>query len=154
MIKIKKTKVIDCQDWDELVQKTYGKPYSLQQQDGCMDRGKIGIDVPSTWAEQAEEEMHDKIPEVINNEEEMGVKFDVWLARDPNQPLNPSDKELSECNYYWGKTEEDALEWKKDESNIELFFERNFYPSLETLIDDLHKKGLIEEGDYQIDIDW
>lgn len=38
MLKYTNKKVISVQDWDELVQETYGKPYSFQQQNGCQDR--------------------------------------------------------------------------------------------------------------------
>ncbi len=56
----------------------------------------------------------------------MGVRFDLWLARDTELP-NVST----------------TLWWK-----------RYFYPDIYTLIDDLYKRGLIEEGDYIINIDW
>ncbi len=147
----KNVKMIDDSDWDELVCKTYGKRYIFQQQYGCQSRGVVGITIPY---ESYEEEMNDRIAEVINNEREMGVKFDVWLKRDPDAPLNPTKEELENCNYYYGKTEEDAKKWKEDKSNIEMFWERNFYPNLQTLANDLHKKGLIEAGEYKIEIDW
>lgn len=35
MLKYKNVRVISVQDWDDLVEKTYGRPYNLQQQDGC-----------------------------------------------------------------------------------------------------------------------
>lgn len=36
-----KTKtVIEVQEWDALVEKTYGRPYKFQQQDGCQSRVK------------------------------------------------------------------------------------------------------------------
>lgn len=151
MLKIKNVKMIEVSDWDKLVSDTYGKPYSFQQQDGCQPRGVVNITIPDGTYE---EEMNDSIPEVINNEYEMGVKFDVWLKRDPNEPLNPSKEELKNCNYYWGKTEEDEIKWKQDKSHITMFFERNFYPNLQTLANDLHQKGLIEAGEYSIRIDW
>jgi hypothetical protein len=34
MLKVNNIKQIDVQDWDELVQETYNRPYMLQQQDG------------------------------------------------------------------------------------------------------------------------
>ena len=36
----------------------------------------------------------------------------------------------------------------------DIFWERNFYPSLEILAQDLYEKGLIPAGDYTIEIDW
>jgi len=150
-IKTKNRKIIECFDWDKLVSETYGIPYCLQQQDGCQGRGNVTLTIPDT---DNDSEMHDKIPEVINNEYEMGVKFDVWLERDPKAPLNPTNKEFKACHYYWGKTEKDKIKWKQDESHISMFYERNFYPDLQTVANDLHKKGLIEAGEYSIEIDW
>lgn len=40
---IKTIKQIDVSDWDALVTKTYGRPYSFQQQDGCKERQSVGI---------------------------------------------------------------------------------------------------------------
>jgi len=126
----KNKKVIEVQDWNDLVEKTYGRMYNLQQQEGCQDRGSVNITIPS---DSNDSEMHDSIPEEVNGEE-MGVKFAVWLARDPKQPLSCKDREV---------------EWM-----INLFWKRNFYPDLQTVANDLHKKGLIEAGDYTINIDW
>lgn len=53
-----------------------------------------------------------------------------------------------------GRTENDKIRWKQDESNIELFWKRNFYPCLQSVANDLHKKGLVESGEYLIEIDW
>lgn len=129
MLKVKTKQVIDVQDWDNLVTKTYGKPYSFQQQDGCKERGVEHFSVPSQWTD--DEDMNDSIPEVINGGE-MGVKFAVWLARDPKE---------------WnGK--------KEDRRFLDLFWDRNFYPDFGTLVNDLHAKGLIQAGEYIIDIDW
>lgn len=147
-----KVKVIAVNDWDNLVSETYGKIYSFQQQGGCQPRGIVKITIPDNIWE--EEEMNERIPEIINDGDNMGVKFDVWLKRDPNDPLNPSNEELNKCNYYWGKTEEDKIKWGEDKGHISLFWERNFYPSLQTVANDLHERGLIEAGDYSIEIDW
>lgn len=132
MIKISNRKVIDCSDWDNLVQKTYGKPYNFQQQEGCQERGIVTISIPEDNTEE-ESEMNDSIPEVVNGEE-MGIKFDVWLARDPEQLLKD----------YSGTPK----------LGLELFWDRNFYPNIQTVANDLHKKGLIEAGEYDIKIDW
>lgn len=128
-IKIKKVNTIDVDDWDNLVQKTYGKPYSLQQQDGCMSRGTVNITIPDE--EIYDDEMHDSIIERVNGPE-MGVKFKKWLERDPKKSL-----------------EGDTSKW-----GIEMFWERNFYPDLQTVVNDLHAKKLIPAGDYSIIIDW
>lgn len=130
MIKIQNVQVISVQDWDNLVEKTYGKPYSFQQQDGCKDRGNFRITIPA----RAEDFENDTIPEEVNGED-MGVSFAAWLARDPNQKLNAKDK------------------WDRD-YGLDLFWTRNFYPDVQMIANDLHAKGLIPAGDYIIEIDW
>jgi hypothetical protein len=128
-MKYKNVKVIELRDWDNLVQQTYGRPYDFQQQYGCQSRGKFNITIPSEETE--DEDMNDSIPEVVNGDE-MGVKFDVWLARDPKQPIRNQQFDFE----------------------LDLFWSRNFYPDIYTVANDLHKKGLIEAGEYVIDIDW
>jgi hypothetical protein len=130
MLKYANTKVIDCQDLDDLVVKTYERPYCFQQQDGCQSRGSVSITIPTEWNDDFE---NDTIPEVINGER-MGVSFKAWLERDPKQPLPGKDDQGS---------------W-----SLDLFWTRNFYPGLQTVCNDLHAKGLIEAGDYEIKIDW
>jgi len=147
-MEIKTVKQISIQDWDELVEKTYNKVYSFQQQDGCKERGVVTI-----WTDGPEDFENDTIPEIINGEE-MGVSFKSWLERHTETPLNPTKEQLKECKYYWGKTEEDESKWKKDKSHINLFWERNFYPHVSMIANDLFKRGLLEAGEYQIVIDW
>ncbi len=132
MIQYINKRVIEVDEWDKVVEDTYGKPYSLQQQAGCQDRGTINITIPS----QADDSMmNDYIPEEVNGEV-MGVKFSVWLARDPKQPLR-------------GHGNDGEIEWM-----IRMFWERNFYPDLQMVANDLCNKGLIETGEYSINIDW
>ena len=127
MIKIHNVQVIKMQDWDDLVVKTYGKPYCFQQQDCCKERGNFHITIPDGSCDFE----NDTIAEKINGEE-MGVSFAAWLARDPKE---------------WnGK--------KDDKMFLSLFWERNFYPDVQMIANDLHKKGLIPAGDYVIEIDW
>lgn len=127
MLKIQSKSVISVQDWDDLVTQTYGKPYSFQQQNDCQDRGMFDITIPS----RGDDYPNDSVPEVINGEK-MGVSFQAWLARDPNE---------------WNGNEE-------DKNFLSLFWDRNFYPDIQTLANDLHSKGLIPAGDYVIEIDW
>ncbi len=129
MIKYSNKKLIEVSDWDKLVEETYGRTYNFQQQDGCQSRGTHTITIPD---ETDEEEMNDSIPEIVNGEE-MGVKFDVWLARDPKKPIKGE---------------------KKYDYRTDLWWERNFYPNIQTVANDLHKRGLIEAGEYVINIDW
>jgi hypothetical protein len=120
--------VIELSDWDDLVTKTYGRPYKFQQQDGCKDRGSHRFTVP----DEAEDFANDYVIEKINGPE-MGVSFAAWKARDPKAPVGEDGFE----NYA-----------------IELFWARNFYPEFQTLANDLHAKGLLAAGSYTIDIDW
>ncbi len=127
MIKFKKEKVIRVWDWDELVIKTYGRPYNFQQHDGCKERQRFYITVP----EEAEDYENDTIPEKINGDE-MGVSFAAWLSRDPKE---------------WnGKA--------NDVKFLDLFWNRNFYPNVQMIANDLHAKGLMPKGEYTIDIVW
>lgn len=54
----------------------------------------------------------------------MWVVFEKWLERDPKQ----------------------SVLWRNDYV-IDLWWERNFYPDVYTLANDLHKRGLIDDGD-------
>lgn len=132
-MKTRNVKMIDVSDWDKLVSDTYGRPYSFQQQEGCKPRGIFNMTIPSICSEDID--MPDSIPEVINGNE-MGVNFKAWLKRDPKQAVvDPNCTGMK--NFY-----------------ISLFWDRNFYPDIHEVANDLHKKGLIEAGDYIINIDW
>ncbi len=128
-LKFKTEKIIDVNDWDKLVEEVYGRPYSFQQQDGCKDRGIFRFKVPSDdYPIDFEEET---IPEKVNGKE-MGVSFKAWLARDPKQPIKDQLYDF-----------QTSLWWR-----------RNFYPCVDMIIQDLFQKGLIEKGEYVINIDW
>lgn len=132
-MRIKTEKLISVQDLDKLVVKTYGRPYSFQQQDGCKDRGLFRFTVP----EEACDFENETVPEIVNHSE-MGVSFAAWLKRDPKAPLK----------------DEDSAEDRTDSFGIQLWWERNFYPDFQMVVNDLHEKGLIKAGDYTIEIDW
>lgn len=131
MIKTRTEQVIDVSDWDHLVIETYGKPYSFQQQDGCKDRQRIRLTIP----DKPYDYENDTVPEVVNCDE-TGVSFKAWLAREPKQPLDGEDGH------------------RDDSFGINLWWERNFYPDVQMIANDLYEKGFIEAGDYVIDIDW
>jgi hypothetical protein len=130
-MKIRTEKVIDLQDWDNLVIETYGRPYSFQQQDGCQGRGTFKFEVPNG---EYDDYKNDTVPEIVNHDE-MGVSFAAWLKRDPKAPLT-------------GEGEEE------DGFSLHLWWARNFYPEFQTVANDLYSKGLLEKGKYTIDIDW
>lgn len=126
---MKTIKVIELSEWDELVVKTYGRPYKLQQQDGCRGRGTRRIAVPDKASDYANETVAENV-----NDEQMGVSFAAWLARDPKQKLSNPEDQADYC--------------------LELWWERNFYPDLQMVANDLHAKGLLPAGNHTILIDW
>ena len=128
MIKIRTVQIIDLQDWDKLVTETYKRPYSFQQQDGCKSRGMEELNVPSLFGDDFE---NDTVPEIVNDPE-MGVSFAAWLARDPSKLLESDDSK----------------------SSLRRWWDRNFYPHIDAVADDLHSKGLLPAGKYLINIDW
>jgi len=119
--------MITVQDWDDLVTSVYNRPYSFQQQDGCQDRGLFNITIP----DEPYDFENDSIPEEVNGDE-MGVSFKSWLERDPKLKLYNKD----------------------DDSGITLFWERNFYPDIQMIDNDLNNKGLIPNVEFTIIIDW
>lgn len=132
IVRTRTEQVIDVSDWDNLVESTYGRPYSFQQQDGCKERGRAYLSVSLHEPDDYE---NDSVPEIVNGNE-MGVSFEAWLARDPAQCLNQG-------------TDHDRGVWCRD-----LWWERNFYPTADAVAHDLCKRGLIDAGEYVIDIDW
>ena len=118
---------VEMRDWDDLVSKTYGRPYSLQQQNGCRDRGTLKITVPGL----ANDYDADSVSEEEDGDD-MGVSFKAWLERDPNQPIKD----------------------QKSDWELDLWWSRNFYPDYQMIANDLHDKGLLPAGVYVIDIDW
>lgn len=129
IVRVRTEQVIDVGDWDALVEKTYGRQYNFQQQDGCKERQRVYITIP----DGADDYENDTVPEIVNHND-MGVSFEAWLARDPKQPLSG---------------EKDTYNW-----SLGLWWDRNFYPSVQMVANDLFERGLIEAGDYTIDIDW
>lgn len=127
-MQIKTEQVISSDDWDALVTETYNRPYCFQQQDGCKERGREYVTVQE---EPQHDYPNDTVPEVVNHGD-MGVSFAAWLARDPTTPL----------------------EGREDTFGLMLWWNRNFYPSVEMVASDLCKRGLLKAGEYTIDIDW
>ncbi len=134
MIKINKRNQIDVADWDQLVEKTYDKIYSFQQQDGCKDRGIETIYVPVEIPEDYEAT---EIPFKVNGEEE-GISFETWLNTTPEDTAKHFEEDGGRKN-----------NWRND-----LFWSRNFHPHVDMVINDLYSRGLLPEGEYDIKIDW
>ena len=130
MLKIQKRNVINVQDWDNLISQTYDKIYSYQQQDGCKERQTVTITVPVKDPEDFE---NTEIPFEVNGEE-MGVSFQTWLNTSPEETAKHFNT---------------SSPWQN-----RLFWDRNFYPHEDMIINDLYAKGLLEAGEYDIKIDW
>lgn len=132
-LRIKTVKMIDEIQWSRFVSKTYGRPYCFQQQEGCLPRGIVTLYVENIDdMDEREKDLPDSVPVVVNGEEIGPVKFEAWLMRDLKQGF-----------------ENEAMDWR-----IELWWHRNFYPSIDSVATDLCKRGLLEEGEYLINIDW
>ncbi len=132
IMKIRTEKIIEVSDWDDLVEKVYKKPYSFQQQDGCKERQLVRLTVPQEFDDS---DLPETVPEIVNHPE-MCVKFSSWLERNSNQPLD-GDKDCGKKD--WG---------------IRMWWERNFYPDIQMIANDLYAKGLLDAGEYYINIDW
>ena len=130
---IRTINMIHCADWDEEVKATYKRPYCFQQQDGCQSRGVRFLTVPALTISilVGKDEFPDTVPEEVNHPQ-MGVNFCSWRTRDPTEPLSG------------------------DESNfaLKLWWERNFYPPLQDVANDLYDRGILPAGEYGINIDW
>lgn len=126
-MKITNVKMIDVSDWDKFVKDTYGRPYKFQQQNGGRDRGVFSLTVP----EDANDFENETVPEVVNGDK-MGVSFKAWLDRDPKKPI-PGQKYDFELAFWW---------------------ERNFYPDIQMVANNLYKIGKLKKGEYLINIDW
>lgn len=123
---MKNVTLIELGEWDELVSSAYKRPYCLQQQDGCMDRGVVRLTVPGV--------ANDYERDGTSNDGELGVSFKAWLERDPELPLQ-------------GRKFSDGV-------FLSMWWHREFYPELTTLANDLHNRGLLDAGEYIIEIDW
>ena len=130
-LNIRTEQVMSVQDWNELVVETYKRPYNFQQQDGCKDRGTFHFIVPAA----AEDYENTRVKEIVNGPDE-GVSFAAWLARDPKEVLSEPDED------------------RTDQWAIDLWWHRNFYPTIQMVANDLHSKGILPAGSYTIDIDW
>lgn len=120
MLNYKTQRMVALSEWDNLVEKTYSRPYSFQQQNGCKERGIFEFTVPDG-------------PDDYSNETPskscMGVSFKSWLARDPKEPM-------------------------AGVSFLDMWWERHFYPDVQMVANDLYERGLLEAGEYTINIDW
>lgn len=142
MLKIENVFCVHEREWSRFVAETYGRPYDLQQQDGCKPRGVEYVTVAPLEPSWGDRYDNNSVPEVVNHET-MGVSLKAWLARDPDQGL-AGDPNLT------GSSGAPT----NSRGSIELWWERNFYPDLDMVAYDLCSRGLLEPGRYIIIIDW
>lgn len=115
--------IIEVHTWNECVETTYGRPYNLWAQMDIRNTELLPLIVPA----DPDYFERDSIPEMINGDE-AGVSLKAWLERSPTAPVGAN-------NEPWG---------------IEIFWHRNFYPSVFEIANDLHKKGILPRGNYYI----
>lgn len=135
-------------EFSDLVSEVYGRPYRLQQQGDCYAQDSI-IEITAT-----EEDYPD---DWVPYEDE--ITLEKWLSADPNAPIrNPRYDQYRELALQhpgkgYEKLEKD--EWEGPGTTThDLYWEREFYPPLEDLVNDLCKKGKIPAGDYVIHVWW
>lgn len=128
---VKLVKMIEENDWSELVSKTYSRPYSLLEQREFRERGAYLVRIEKLEYNEKYDNFPDNIPEVLYGSN-TGIKFHLWLARDPNAPIGDKD----------------------DARSKEIFWKESFYPCCSEVANDMCCKGLIEPGEYYIRIDW
>jgi hypothetical protein len=130
-ISFEQVKLIEEVKWSEFVSEIYNRPYRFRVQNGCMDIVRFRFSVP----DDAEDFSNKTIPEILNGDER-GVSFSAWLERDPKILLKDQFTDiLAQCR---------TIMW----------WERKFYPKFQMVANDLHKRGMLDAGDYLINIDW
>lgn len=75
------------------------------------------------------------VPDTVYDTES-DISLQEWLDADPNEPVDDGD--LSSREHWYMK----------------MYWEREFYPDIQIIANDLHSKGLLPEGEYHINIDW
>jgi hypothetical protein len=126
-MKVSKKLFIDVDDWNDFVESVYGRPYSFEKQEGGRERGVYLFSVPTYFKDYKDDSVEDRHCS-------WGVSFEAWKNADPSS--NPLDVE---CVYDW---------------RIKLAWKRSFYPDVTMVINDLYSRGLLDEGDYVINLDW
>lgn len=127
MFNIQSVYHLEDSELDNIIKQVYKRPFNFQQQAGCKERGIEKFSVPDAWTGDFD---NYELPEVVNHAE-VGVSFAAWLKRDPTQLIKGGSKDAT-------------IMW----------WERNFYPSTQMVLNDLHDRGLIPSGEYVVSIDW
>jgi hypothetical protein len=119
-----KVTVINEFDFSDYVSKLYNRPYRFQQQDDC----RYGQDSVHFFSVPEPEGEYDSIEEFRDRWMEGTPTVEEWA----NTPIG---------EYEFG--------WQRD-----IYWEREFYPPFETVVNDLYKRGLLPEGQYALHIWW
>lgn len=120
---MKTIEVVPCEEFDELVRKTYNRPYCIQQQNNTALETIVKININN--AQDYPSVKIEGHPDVWDID---GVSFADWINRDPKEKLN------------------DMM----DDWEIDLWWQRHFYPELNTIAKDLYQKGLLDKKTYKI----
>lgn len=167
-LKIKTWKIIDESEFSELVSTIYGRPYRLQQQGEMIGNdATYPIDVPNDFAAMDEDHRESREWERASGaatkyEHIDPVEyptFQEWLDRDVNEPVPDASTD------FWVKHSNEDPQIPKPyippaEDRLpgglihDLWWTRNFFPPLGEVINDLHKRGLLQEGEYRIHAWW
>lgn len=160
MLNVKIVKQINESEFSELVRKTYNRPYRLQQTDGCYSRGSFTLTISSNGCEA-----YPTTAMSNGGDGESPVSFQEWIQRDRNEPIPISEKDIeayealknssiSNKSFYDPNNESNKKSREVGGLLNTLWWEREFYPDLNELLDDMLSRGLIEEGEYEMEIDW
>lgn len=123
-LKTSTRQIIDIRDFDNLVEETYGRPYSLQQQNFMGQETYYDFEVPESWDGWD-----------FDGFEGYPVPFKEWCEADPE--IDPK------TGRPWSPSYEKRLHW-----------EREFYPDFEELMHDLNLRGELDPGKYSIHVWW
>lgn len=64
-------------------------------------------------------------------------------------PEQPGDAETPEFDAWLAASPPDVSDWKET-----MRWEREFYPDIDDVVNDLHQRGLLDAGDYAIHVWW
>ncbi len=93
-MKSKTIQEISMDDWDELVQKTYNRPYSVQQTEGCYENeSSIPFRIHG----------NEKDTGAVDAHRGSGVSLKEWLERDPTEPFEGQRHDW-ELTMFWEQT--------------------------------------------------
>lgn len=87
--------ILDVNEWDEIVQEYYDKPYDFQQQDGCKERQIVELHVPDISPEDFEDLSFKEYKEGCT-----GVSLERWKNTDSSEKFGKIGTIVWGRNYY------------------------------------------------------